>query len=118
LGPIDRVSPYLFTPAAQKIGYVNQPQHQPSARIKPDVKNIKVLHTHETWHLCQWVIEWPMSIKSVYFQHISHQQGDKFSVWYHIKTVISHNLHWMELWFSNFSYNNGNSDERCPSWVD
>jgi hypothetical protein len=31
-----------------KIGYINQPQYKPSAKVKAHFKNIKKLHTYET----------------------------------------------------------------------
>jgi hypothetical protein len=44
LGPIDRASPYLWTPApTQDRIYINQAQHKPSARVTINIK--KTSHT-------------------------------------------------------------------------
>jgi hypothetical protein len=42
LGPIDRASPYL----GAQMGYINQAQHKPSARVKINIKITKRNSTH------------------------------------------------------------------------
>jgi hypothetical protein len=49
-----------------KIGYINQAQHKPSARVKT---NIKKLHTLKAYHLCPCTVS-RLLLKSEYYDNI------------------------------------------------
>jgi hypothetical protein len=88
LGPIDRGSSYVRTPAPIR-DRVYKTKHGTNhlRELRQNVKNI-----NKTVHVCGLAPE--------YYQHRSHHWRDKFSVWYQHKNMIFPlNLHWTELQF-------------------